>query len=266
MAMPEGTIVERQRVSTTRSSRISKRRPTTSTKRRFPKSLRRSCTRPIYVAHEQARAKVKDATRGRTFDTAKGLPGTSAERLALAKSRSFCAGCKRRGHWHRDPECPLNQAKGGDPTKSTSKDGIGAGNSPGKPGDGKSAREAYVVHVAYELGDAHVKEGLLAITDCACSKTVAGQPWLEAYLEAAGRAGLDPQLEACEEEFRFGASRVFKATYAATIHFNVLGKHFAVRASIVNGEVPLLLSRKVLAGLGMIYDIAGHKASFEQRL
>ena len=220
--------------------------------------------REASVAHEQARAKVKDATRGRSFDTEKGLPGTSAERLALAKSRSFCAGCKRRGHWHRDPECPLNQAKGGDSARPISKDGNGASSSPGKPADGKSAREAYVVHVAYELGDAHVKEGLLAITDCACSKTVAGQPWLEAYLEAARSSGLDPQLEACEEEFRFGASRVFKATYAATIHFNVLGKHFAVRASIVNGEVPLLLSRKVLASLGMIYDIAGHKASFEQ--
>ena len=209
-----------------------------------------------YVAHERARAKVKDATRGRSFDTDKELPGTSAERLALATSRSLCAGCKHRGHC-RDPECPLNQTKGGDTSKPTSKDSGGVGSSPGKPGDGKSAH-------GVRARRRSCKEGLLAITDCACSKTVAGQPWLEAYLEAARRAGLDPQLESCEEEFRFGASRVFKATHAATIHFNVLGKHFAVRASIVNGEAPLLLSRKVLASLGMIYDITGHKASFEQ--
>ena len=216
-----------------------------------------------YMAHENAKAKIKDASRGKDLD--KGLPGTSAERLALAKSRSFCAGCKRRGHWHRDPECPLNQApKGGHDagaTKGSTKD---SGSSGLPAGRGGGAREAFVVHVAYELGDAHVGEGLLAITDCACSKTVAGQPWLEAYLEVAKQAGLDPQLEPCEEEFRFGASRIFKATYEATIHLNISGKHVAVRASIVNGEVPLLLSRKVLASLGMIYDIAGHKASFEQ--
>ena len=221
-----------------------------------------------YVAHENARAKIKDASRGKTFETDKGLPGTSAERLALAKSRSFCAGCKRRGHWHRDPECPLNQGQKSAHENNASKGGPkDLGNPSGSPGriaDGRGAREAYVVHVAYELGDANVSEGLLAITDCACSKTVAGQPWLEAYLVAARQAGLDPQLEPCEEEFRFGASRVFKATYGATIYLDIAGKHIAVRASIVNGEVPLLLSRKVLANLGMIYDIAGHRASFEK--
>ena len=29
------------------------------------------------------------------------------EKLRQAKARSYCAACKRRGHWHRDPECPL---------------------------------------------------------------------------------------------------------------------------------------------------------------
>ena len=216
-----------------------------------------------YVAHENVRAKIRDASRGKTIETDKGLPGTSAERLALAKSRSFCAGCKRRGHWHRDPECPLNQGQKSALENNASKGGPKDLDNPNGP-SGRGAREAYVVHVAYELGDANVNEGLLAITDCACSKTVAGQPWLEAYLVAARQAGLDPQLEPCEEEFRFGASWVFKATYGATIYLDIAGKHIAVRASIVNGEVPLLLSRKVLANLGMIYDIAGHRASFEK--
>ncbi|CAE7495614.1 unnamed protein product, partial [Symbiodinium pilosum] len=211
-----------------------------------------------YVAYENVRAKIKDASRGKTIETDKGLPGTSAERLALAKSRSFCAGCKRRGHWHRDPECLLNQGQKSALENNASQGGPKDLGNPSGP-SGRGAREAYVVHVAYELGDANVNEGLLAITDCACSKTVAGQPWLEAYLVAARQAGLDPQLEPCEEEFRFGASRVFKATYGATIYLDVAGKHIAVRASIVNGEVPLLLSRKVLANLGMIYDIAGHR-------
>ena len=29
--------------------------------------------------------------------------------LSEAKSKSRCAKCQRPGHFHRDPECPLNQ-------------------------------------------------------------------------------------------------------------------------------------------------------------
>ena len=207
-----------------------------------------------YVAQENAKARFKELSRGRGMETDKGVPGSAAERLQLAKSRSFCAGCKRRGHWHRDPECPLNANKGTVPDKGSG----GAKSSDTKGG----TREAYVVHVAYELGDASVQGGLLAITDCACSKTVAGKSWLEAYLRLAKGAGLDLQFEPCAEEFRFGASKIFKANYNATIHFDIEGKYVAARASIVDGEVPLLLSRAVLAELGMLYDIAGHQANF----
>ena len=64
-----------------------------------------------YVAQENAKARFKELSRGRGMETDEGVPGSAAERLQLAKSRSFCAGCKRRGHWHRDPECPLNANK-----------------------------------------------------------------------------------------------------------------------------------------------------------
>eukprot|EP00439_Symbiodinium_sp_Y106_P020736 s8223_g2.t1 len=43
----------------------------------------------------------------------------------------------------------------------------------------------------------------------------------------------------------------------------VNGKHFVVRASVVDGEVPLLLSRNALSRLGMIYDIENHTAQFK---
>ena len=45
--------------------------------------------------------------------------------------------------------------------------------------------------------------------------------------------------------------------------FAVKGKWFAVRVSIVQCEVPLLLSRSVLAGLRMKLDVAGHQATLD---
>ena len=36
----------------------------------------------------------------------------SEERLRLAKERSSCSACKRRGCWHRNPKCPLGRQQG----------------------------------------------------------------------------------------------------------------------------------------------------------
>ncbi|CAE7707470.1 GIP [Symbiodinium sp. CCMP2592] len=190
--------------------------------------------------------------RGINPDLAKNDGKTPGEKLQIAKSRSFCSGCKRRGHWHRDPECPLNQGRGGTADRPENKD------------SGSGVKEGYVVQIAYEVGDNGDRDRLYAITDCACSKTVAGQRWIQDYIGSAKRSGWEPQLIPCDDEFRFGASKLFKANYTATVVINVEDKSFMVRASIVSGDVPLLLSRGVLARLGMIYDIENHRADFKK--
>ena len=204
-----------------------------------------------YMAQEAAKTRFREMNRSRGYGGTDGKDDgkSAAERLQLAKSRSYCAGCKRRGHWHRDPECPLNSGR----TPGTA-DSAGT-----KKNEGP--KDAYVVHVAYEVGDWN-HEGLYAITDCACSRTVAGEGWLQQYLEVSRRHGLREQLLPCSEDFRFGASRLFHANYTATIYIEIQGKGFWVRAAIVAGDVPLLLSRSLLATLGMIYDIESHCASF----
>ena len=41
------------------------------------------------------------------------------------------------------------------------------------------------------------------------------------------------------------------------------GRSFLARASIVHGEVPLLLSRSVLSGFGMVYNVEVNVARFQ---
>ena len=205
-----------------------------------------------FMAQEAAKSRYREISRARGFG--QGGDGredgkSASERLQLAKARSYCAGCKRRGHWHRDPECPLN---GG---KAPPSGDAGAGKKADAP------KDAYVVHVAYEVGD--WGEGLYAITDSACSRTVAGEGWLQQYLEATKKYGTREQLLPCSEDFRFGASKLFHANYTATIYIEINGKGFWVRAAIVAGDVPLLLSRSLLATLGMVFDLEKHRASFK---
>ena len=85
-------------------------------------------------------------------------------------------------------------------------------------------------------------------------------------MKVAKDAGAKTQLLNAQEDFRFGASKVFRAseaTYTATLVLSVRGKSFLLRASVVQGDVPLLLSRKVLSKLGMVYDVERHTAEFK---
>ncbi|CAE7680753.1 GIP [Symbiodinium microadriaticum] len=206
-----------------------------------------------FMAQESAKAKFREIAKARGInpEASKGDGKSAAERLQVAKSRSFCSGCKRRGHWHRDAECPLNQGRAL-PERDDSK------------GSGQAVKENYVVHVAYEVGDDGDADHLYAITDCACSKTVAGQRWIQNYIAKAKRVGWEPQLIPCDDEFRFGASKLFKANYTATVAIQVGSKSFMVRAAVVSGDVPLLLSRHTLGKLGMVYDIENHRADFKK--
>ncbi|CAE7256949.1 GIP [Symbiodinium sp. CCMP2592] len=216
-----------------------------------------------YVAQESAKARYRDVVKARGVDpeSLKRKPADEGsrlqldDRLAQAKLRSYCAGCGRRGHWHKDPECPNNQS----------------GNAPAKPRNPQdhqvhatsvcSGTVPVVVEVAYMVGDLG-GDRLLAITDTACSKSVMGQGWLESYVKLAKEVGIEVQFLDCHDDFRFGASKLFHASYSATIMIQIRNRTFMLKASVVQGEVPLLMSRSALSKLGMIYDVEEHSAKF----
>ncbi|CAE7835178.1 RE2 [Symbiodinium microadriaticum] len=127
--------------------------------------------------------------------------------------------------------------------------------------DDSSGAVGNIVQVAYEVGT-EPEAKLLAITDTACSKSVTGQSWLDSYIQTARQAGVKVEFIDAQDDFRFGASKLFRSTYQATIHFSIGGRCFMVRAAVVQGEVPLLLSRSVLSGLGMVYDVENGTAQF----
>ena len=213
-----------------------------------------------FVAQETAKAKYREVAKARGVDprVIKDSRRASDEgkqaiedRLASAKARSYCAGCGRKGHWHKDSVCPLNTRQQ-------------------KPSDQQAhltsastdSNQGTVVQVAYEVGNLG-GDRLLAITDTACSKSVTGQRWLDDYLKLARASGVETQFINSQDDFRFGASKLFRANYTVSIAMEICGKCFVVRASVVDGEVPLLLSRKALSKLGMVYDIENHTARFK---
>ncbi|CAE7698950.1 RE1 [Symbiodinium sp. CCMP2592] len=218
-----------------------------------------------FVAQESAKARYRDVVKARGIDpeTLKKKSGDEVtrqqidDRLAQAKLRSYCAGCGRRGHWHKDPECPLN--KNGNPASKpkTAQDHQAHATSV------SSDAPASIVEVAYMVGDLG-GDRLLAITDTACSKSVMGQGWLESYVRLAKDVGVEVQFLDCHDDFRFGASKLFHASFSATIMIQIRNRVFMLKASVVQGEVPLLMSRNALSKLGMVYDLEEHSAQFKK--
>ena len=217
------------------------------------------------MTHESAKQRYKDTLKLRGSDP-ESLRRLSEERLQAAKARSYCAGCRRRGHWHRDAVCPLNKSGGAStaataPTSTGTTTGAGA-RSGGAPSSTKGdGVKQHVVHVTWDIHD-QAGSDLVAITDTACSRSVAGIHWINSYVALVKQRGYGVNFVPIQEAFRFGASRVFEARHAAVIYFEMGDKVVGLKVAVVYGEVPLLISRPALGELGMIMDVAKNVATF----
>ena len=214
-----------------------------------------------YVTYQTAKNKYREHSKARGFrgevgnqentggkggDQATGASKIRDDKLKQIKARSFCSGCGRRGHWHRDAECPNNAG---------AKD---AGNGKGAP----VVKEVCVTMPAEVMTVKHVTGLLLGITDTACSRTVAGTQWLQEYMNLIGDDGAQPELSRECEAYKFGTGRIHYSSFSVILSFSLGDKVVQLRASIIPGDVPLLLSKTVLGKMGMIYDVSIGCADF----
>ena len=99
---------------------------------------------------------------------------------------------------------------------------------------------------------------LKAILDSACSKTVVGTAWLQKYLDYVKDSGYDVS-------FKFGAaSKIYESTYAAVILVPLFNHLVAVKASVIHGDIPLLMSKPALSCLGLVLDLGNNIATFRK--
>ena len=214
-----------------------------------------------YMTFQNAKAKYKEQAKSRGYKGDGGKGGSkdggksgfqSAEpkdkirddKLKQIKARSFCSGCGRRGHWHLDDECPNNANKGANPQK------------------GGQTREVCVMMPAQVMVLKHEAGVLMGITDTACARTVAGTQWLQEYMNKLGDAEAKPELSKEREAYKFGTGRIHYSSFNVVLTFVLGNSTVQLRTSIIAGDIPLLLSKTVLAKLGMVYDVEGGSADF----
>ena len=206
-----------------------------------------------YATYQSAKERYKEQTKARGYQgdrnaalakDAKRPEISPDEKVKLMKARSFCGSCGTKGHWHPDPECP---------NYGTSAQGAN-----------KGAKEVEMCHhvPAEVFSLKHDGEALLGITDTACAKAVAGTMWLQQYSDALKQAGQSPQLVRESEALRFGTGKVHHSSFHVVLCFRLGNKVVEMRTSVINGDVPLLMSKPALAQLGMVYELAENKADF----
>ncbi|CAE7603954.1 GIP, partial [Symbiodinium microadriaticum] len=206
----------------------------------------------LYVSYMTAKARYKEAAKSRGVET-KGADKTdktkedpnharraAESKIALAKAKSHCSACGQKGHWHRDEVCPKFGKNQSNPRPQT----------------------IHVTNEVYELIFGGASD-LLAILDTACSKTVVGTNWLQKYLNHTKGGGYDAEFIRERESFKFGAaSKIYESTYAAVIFIPIASRVIAVKAAVIHGDVPLLMSKPALTRLGLILDLGRSVASF----
>ena len=195
-----------------------------------------------YVAFQNAKSKYQNVLRARGTTGGGGGQSDRAkeERIKLAKARSFCSACKKKGHWHRDPECPLNANK-------------------------DKVRSPHVAHLCeiYLANHGGPQDYYMAILDCACSRTLAGRPWLATFVKSCKTKGIEIRSIPQDEVFKFGGEKLYPSSVAWLLWLNLRGHWVLVKVSEVEADVPLLLSRAVLAKLGMKFDLRKNAARFD---
>ena len=110
-----------------------------------------------------------------------------------------------------------------------------------------------IIEIVYNEGT-HAIDPYRAIVDSGCPKTVAGKPWLDAFIESKGD-NIQVKRRKEKEFFRFGPSKVFMSLENYELEVSIGTLKDRIKVSVVETNVPLLIGLDYQRKWGMIIDV-----------
>ena len=107
-----------------------------------------------------------------------------------------------------------------------------------------------------------------AIIDCGCTKTVAGETWVQEYLSLLSeeeRKKVEMTAKQSSTLYRFGDGRETKSMKELVIPMFICGKKTNLNVEVVDNNIPLLLGRPSMTQLGMILNTKNHSVNVDGR-
>ena len=220
--------------------------------------------------------------RARGFQKAESSED-QAKRISSMKQRTPCNACRAHGktvfgHWRSDKECPyyeetkkkkeknafITEHEQGDDNHTAFV--VGQGSSEEEDNDDHEG-DAFLVH-GTGLGQSCLREesANLGLSDTCCAKTVAGQEWVNNHVAKLEKNGLPFKYVSEREPFRFGGGPKVFSSKAVVFPLCIPGCQVPVmvRTSIVDQDVPLLISRGALQSMGMIMNLVNNSMRFDR--
>ncbi|CAE7294476.1 RE1 [Symbiodinium natans] len=208
------------------------------------------------------------------------------QRIKQMKAKMPCSACKAHGktvygHWHSDATCPYNKKNQDKSVLAVVEEQLtdSASDDEEFGPDGEPENEDVFVCIEESCvlqevcGDRKSLRGardplkyVMALSDTCCARTVAGERWMRKHMHHLHAMHEDVYIVDEARPFRFGGGPRVMSSYAAIIPLHLQGAEKAVqlRVSIVDQDVPLLLSKAVLKHLGAVMNLAEGTVRFAE--
>ena len=215
---------------------------------------------------EQAQVLMTQAARKRAaMEKQRGFGKTGSQesetdrnkRIEKMKSTMACSACRANGkvvygHWHNDPQCPYYGQKNDKAVFCTILE-----KEEDMSDDSADAFGVFMSAAEEPLRKGTVRRGNIALCDTCCARTVAGERWLMNYMKRLNAMNIDFYMIDEDQAFRFGAGPKKQSKMAAIIptcvgHANQV---LHLRVSMVQDDVPLLVSHRALRDMGAVMDL-----------
>eukprot|EP00435_Cladocopium_sp_Y103_P058196 s1061_g20.t1 len=201
------------------------------------------------------------------------------------KRRTRCHRCNQVGHWSRECKNPPSKGsgKGGNKSGGSGKQDAGAAsvehfvawvwNKPSMLQQLRQNRESDVVK-AVKVEECVEQEQFLVsspgfgVLDSGCGKTIVGEDTLQEFIHLWKDHGFDiPQRQEEVNHFRFGNGSRETTSHVISMPVILAGKHGFIKAAIVRGSAPLLISRNALKTLKAQIDFGSSELRvFDEQL
>ena len=165
---------------------------------------------------------------------------------------SRCVICDSKLHWA--PKCPHRNDQNVNILEDSDSDSA----------ENHSFEEANIVLITEDLSKSEIfvtEASKSAVIDTACTKTVAGEQWLNNFmLNLTTRSKNEIKCYPSSTKFKFGDGRQVTAIKRIIFPVVIAGKHCKINAEIVKENIPLLLSKRSLKKCDTIIDMINDKA------
>ena len=221
----------------------------------------------LAVSWRDKRQELSKLQKARNFGRANEVKRSFRVEVEELKKKTKCHRCGQLGHWSR--ECRAGGAKGKGKNKSKSQEsGAAAVEATGDedtffvamaaqtsaPSPLDLLRSKRLVMQAPCCMD--VQETLLVsspgfgVIDSGCGKTIIGRETLEDFKQMWSQMGINcPSVELETNHFKFGNGQRETSSEVIPMPVRIAGRSGVIRAAIVQGRAPLLISRSALQKL-----------------